>query len=215
MAESNPQPIPTSYAEAAQQVEAAQGKLYANLDELPPLPWESVQKLTGPIIPGDLWVVGARPANGKSTMMLCLFDALVRRGFPTLYIGAGSEGPPADVRRQWAAMRLGYATDKVLEGRWDELPEGARDKLFLELQAQADMHEVACFAEVGEKLTPELLVKSLQQFRKIKHARYVLLDHIHRVRFGAKTDDRRGVSETTRWLRDMASKYSWGVVVAA
>lgn len=164
MAEPNPAgesaPIPTSYAQAAEQVNQAQDKLFANYGDLPPLPWGSVHALTGPIIPGDLWVIGARPANGKSTMMLALFDALVRRGFPTLYIGAGSEGPPSDVRRQWAAMRLGYASDKVLEGRWDELPEGARDKLFIDLQDQAtSLHQLAHFADVGEKLTVELLVK--------------------------------------------------------
>lgn len=207
--------IPTSYAQASDQVNQAQEKLFANLADLPRLPWHDLDGLTGPIIPGDLWVVGARPSNGKSTVMLNLFDALVTAGFPTLYIGAGSEGPPADVRRQWAALRLGYAADKVLEGRWNELPEGARDKLFHELQAQAELHDTACFAEVGEKLTPKLLVDSLKAFRKIKHARYVLLDHIHRVRFGAKTDERRGVSETTRFLRDMAAKYQWGMVVAA
>jgi replicative DNA helicase len=208
--------IPTSYAQAAEQVNQAQEKLYANYGDLPPIPWEGVHQLTGPILPGDLWVIGARPANGKSTMMLNIFDHLVRRGFPTLYIGAGSEGPPADVRRQWAALRLGYPTDKVLEGRWGELPSDARDKLFLDLQYQAlTHHAVAHFADVGEKLTVEQLVKAMKAFRKVDCARYVLLDHIHRVRFGAKTDDRRGISETTRWLRDMASKYAWGVVVAA
>lgn len=223
----NQREIPTTLNVANKQVNEAQEALYDNTADLPPWPWPDLQSLIGPPIPGDLTVVGARPANGKTTFMLNLFDALVTGGFPTLYIGAGSEGPPRDLRRQWSALRLGYPADAVLENRWAELAAGplrpgstdmadAKTRVFVDLQWQAiDYHNVACFAEAGERLTPAALIKALREFRRVDGARYVLLDHIHRIRFGTEKNMRLELAEATRWLRDMAARYSWGVVVAA
>ena len=210
------QQIPTAYAIATTQVTEAQDALYANTSDLPPWPWLDVQKLCGSPMPGDLVVIGARPANGKTSMMLNLFDHFTAAGYPTLYIGAGSEGPPKDLRRQWAALTLGYPAHLVMENRWPELPADAQDRMFHELQAQADKYQtVAHFADAGEKLTPEVLTKALRDFRAVTQGRYVLLDHIHRVRFGTEKNPRLELAEATRWLRDMAAKYNWCVIVAA
>lgn len=209
-------PIPTSYAVAAQQVQAAQESLYENTDDLPSWPWPDITSLCGKLLPGDLTVIGARPANGKTTFMVNLFDHLVLAGFPTLYIGAGSEGPPKDSRKQWAALRLGFPAYLVLENRWADLPTGARDAVYTELEEQASGdHKLAHFAEVGERLTPKALVAALSQFKRQEAARYVLLDHIHRIRFGTEKNTRIELAEATRWLRDMAAKYRWGIIVAA
>lgn len=208
--------IPTSYAIASAQVTEAQQALYANTSDLPPWPWLDIQRLCGSPLPGDLTVIGARPANGKTSFMLNLFDHFTALGYPTLYIGAGSEGPPKDLRRQWAALRLGYPSYLVMENRWAELPEGAQDKMFDELQEQATKADaVAHFADAGEKLTPGVLTKALTDFRAVTHGRYVLLDHIHRIRFGTDKNPRLELGEATRWLRDMAAKYEWSVIVAA
>jgi replicative DNA helicase len=219
--------IPTSLARANTQVNAAQEALYANNSDLPQWPWLDVQRLCGSPLPGDLTVIGARPANGKTSMMLNLFDHFTALGYPTLYIGAGSEGPPKDLRRQWAALRLGYPSHLVMENRWSELPSGpsrfepgkevdARSRVFYDLQEQSmNEHAVAHFADAGEKLTPEVLTAALRDFRGCTHGRYVLLDHIHRIRFGTEKNPRLELAEATRWLRDMAAKYEWSIIVAA
>ena len=208
--------IRTSYAIASAQVTQAQDSLFANTSDLPHWPWLDVQRLCGSPLPGDLTVIGARPANGKTSMMLNLFDHFTALGYPTLYIGAGSEGPPKDLRRQWSALRLGYPSHLVLENRWNELPEGAQDKMFHDLQSQAGGEAaVAHFAEAGERLTPEVITKALRDFRAVTHGRYVILDHIHRLRFNTEKNPRLELAEATRWLRDMASKYDWSVIVAA
>jgi replicative DNA helicase len=219
--------IPTSLAIATTQVNDAQDALYANNSDLPPWPWADVQQLCGTPLPGDLTVIGARPANGKTSMMLNLFDHFTAAGYPTLYIGAGSEGPPKDLRRQWSALRLGYPSHLVMENRWSELPDGpswmtkgapldAQGRVFADLQLQSmNEHAVAHFADAGEKLTPEVLTKALRDFRHCTAGRYVLLDHIHRIRFGTEKNPRLELAEATRWLRDMAAKYEWCVIVAA
>jgi replicative DNA helicase len=209
-------PIPTSYAVASAQVKQAQDALFANTTDLPTWPWPDIQNLCGSPLPGDLTVIGARPANGKTSVMLNLFDHFTAIGYPSLYIGAGSEGPPKDLRRQWAALRLGYPSHLVMENRWAELPEDAQGKMFETLQAQSlDEHAVAHFADIGEKLTPGKLVKVLNDFRACTQGRYVLLDHVHRIRFGTEKNPRLELAEATRWLRDMAAKYDWSVIVAA
>lgn len=219
--------IPTSLARANTQVTLAQDALYANNADLPQWPWPDVQRLCGSPLPGDLTVIGARPANGKTSMMLNLFDHFTALGYPTLYIGAGSEGPPKDLRRQWSALRLGYPSHLVMENRWSELPPGrswvkpgedvdAQTRVFADLQHQAmNEHAVAHFAEAGEKLTPAALTNALRNFRECTHGRYILLDHIHRIRFGTEKNPRLELAEATRWLRDMAAKYDWCIIVAA
>lgn len=217
--------IPTSYNTAAAQVSQAQDEVMADYGDLARLPWGNLHGLIGFPLPRDLWVIGARPSNGKTTFLINLFDSLVRRGWPTMYIGAGSEGPPKDLRRQWSALRCGYPADAVLENRWNELPpkpipylEGPQDAqtvIFHDLQMQAtDHHETAHFYEAGEKLTTEKLVDAFKQAVKNK-CRYVILDHIHRIRFDARADERRALSETTRWIRDMAAKYDMACFIAA
>src|SRR5207247_10740334 len=110
-------------------------------------------------------------------------------GRPALSSGAGSEGPPKDLRRQWAALRCRYPAHLVLENRWTELPTDAGDRVFTELQRQATQcHEIAHFADAGERLTKDALVASMNYARR-NSCRYVILDHIHRVRF----EDRKSV----------------------
>jgi len=207
--------LPTSYAVASEQVRQAQQELTSDYSALAPLPWANLADLVSTPLPRDFWVIGARPANGKTTWCLNLFDALVAKGAPTLYIGAGSEGPPKDLRRQWAALRCHYPAHLVLENRWGELPSGASDRVFAELQRQAqEAHETAHFAEAGEKLTVQALIEAMKYAARYK-CRYVILDHIHRVRFDAAADVRRSLSEVTRWLRDMAARHDMVIFVAA
>lgn len=211
----DPKPLPTTYNAACAQVNAAQHELTADYSSLAQLPWPGLADLVGPPRPRDLWVIGARPGNGKTTFVLNLFDHLVRAGRRTLYIGAGAEGPPKDLRRQWAALRCGYPAHLVLENDWAQLPADAQPQLFAELQRQAvEDHAVGHFADVGEKLTPDALVTALEEGLRAD-CQYVILDHIHRLRFGAAADLRRSLSEATRFLRDMAAKYDWTVFVAA
>jgi replicative DNA helicase len=175
--------------------------------------------------PSHLYLAGhAMVPTHNTTFLINLFDSLVRRGWPTLYIGAGSEGPPKDLRRQWSALRCGYPVDAVMENRWDELPPkpirggemaDAKTVVFQDLEWQAvDCHETAHFHEAGEKLTPAALVDAMNYARRNK-CRYVILDHIHRVRFNAGQDERRALADTTRWLRDMAAKYDMACFIAA
>lgn len=211
----DPKPIPTNYNVAAAQVTAAQGELLTDYTTLPALPWSGLADLVGPPLPRDLWVVASRPANGKTTLAVNLFDHFVRERRPTLYVGAGAEGPPKDLRRLWAALRCNYPAHLALENQWAALPDGAQERMFAELQRQAtEDHDVAHFSDVGERLTPAALVKALKGGRR-EGCQYVILDHIHRVRFAAAADLRRALGEATRFLRDMAAKYDWTVIVCA
>lgn len=210
-----PKALPTTYNVACAQVNAAQQELSADYSALASLPWRTLSELVGPPLPRDLWVIGARPGNGKTTFVLNLFDKLVRAGRPVLYVGAGAEGPPKDLRRQWAAMRCGYPAHLVLENAWELLPGDAKTRVFTELQRQAvEDHALAYFADVGEKLTAEALLSALKTGRR-EACEYVILDHIHRLRFGVATDLRRALGEATRFLRDMAAKYDWTIFVVA
>ncbi len=206
--------LPTPLTLARAQVDEAISELHRDYTDLPRMPWKNLDHLVGPPLPRDLWVIGARPANGKTTLALNLFDALVQSGTATLYIGAGSEGPPKDLRRQWAALRLGLPVHAVMGNEWAALPSGAQDRVAAELERQADEdRDYAHFASC-ERLTSSELVAALKGGRAAGCG-YVILDHIHRLRFDAQTDLRRGLSEATRFLRDWAAKHETVVLVCA
>lgn len=206
-------PIPTSYNVAAGQVEQAQTQLYANNDDAPRVPWSGLNDLVGPALLGEMWVIGGRPAHGKTTFMLNWFQYLVDRGQPVLYMG--TESPAETLRRRWAAWRLGYPVAAVLENDWRNLPGDAQQKLFLELQEQAERyHNVAWFGDVPD-LDPVVLVKHLRA--AMKHGiQVIVLDHIHRVNLGGSAGEQTfRLGELTRVLKMWALKAKAVVLVAA
>jgi len=59
------------------------------------------------------------------------------------------------------------------------------------------------------------LREALQLAHRTENCRYVLLDHIHRLRFTAGQNPRLALAEATRKLRDLAAREEWVVIVAA
>ena len=132
----------------------------------------------GPLLPGQLWVVGARPAQGKTTFLLNLFDELVLQRIPVLYLC--TETRASEMRCLWAALRLGYNAQHVLENAWHRLPAGAAAAVQHDLEVQAlQTGDVGTFVDVP-RLTVDAVARVLKDY--VVGCKYaaLILDHVHR-----------------------------------
>lgn len=201
------------------QIQQAHGLLDREPSDFPDWPWANVAKLAGPLLPGDLWVVGARPGNGKTTFCLNALDNFVahslgNRAFPVLYMGTEME--PALLRVQWAAWRLGYPVHEVLEGNWAALPADARENIRWELDRMREplYRRLAVFAPARRMTGDD--VRAWVEYAHARGCRAIILDHIHRIRTGGDPGGLRlAIGESVRVLKELAVKHGLVVLVAA
>jgi replicative DNA helicase len=171
-------PIPTSLALAERQYAEAVRDLERDHGAQPQFGWPEVARLVGPFLPGDLWVFGARPGNGKTTLLLNAMDALVRDRYPCLYLT--TEMRASEMRRRWAALRLGYDADAVLENDWSRLPADACEQVRAHLEWQAlEASGYATFVDVPV-LDREHAGRAVRDYGIREGFRFVFVDHIHR-----------------------------------
>jgi hypothetical protein len=198
------------------QVSEAGEALYADYSDAPRWRWPDLYDLTGPMLPGDLIVVGAYTGNGKTALMLSQLDHLATAGYAVLY--APLELDPRQMRAQWAAWQLGYAWDAIARGAWNELPVGARDRMIERFKDQ--LAEEIHFAP-DRRLTLDGLRGWIEDVQSHLTAGKrmigaVIVDHFHRMNHGADGNSYRlSISDGARALKDLAREYSVPVICTA
>jgi len=202
-------PTPLALAES-QHVEAVQLSRidYSTLPNVCDFP--TLHATVGPFLPGDLWVVGARPGNGKTTLLLNLFDVLMERGFPTIYLT--TEIKAAQMRRVWAAMRLGYPTRDVLENAWHRLPAGAREAIDESIKWQCLNADIGLFVDL-----PYLNSKTVGDALKAYaiRDRYVIVDHINRWLPRDNAQKTAEMTQAVQAFKAVAMEHNLNPIIAA
>lgn len=206
-------PAPPSFgAIAAEQVERARALLTRDISTAPQWAWTDLSALTGPMLPGDLVVVGSLMGNGKSTLLMSQMDAFAVERVPVLYIPL--EIDPEVNRLRWAAWKLGLDVRAVIRQQWGELPEGSRDAIdgvLEEQEASAYMH----FAP-PKRITLGAMIQWCTRARDEYGCRVVMLDHLHRMDFGSDSANHRvTVTDVVRRLKDMARELELVLIAAA
>jgi replicative DNA helicase len=171
--------------------------------------WPDVDRIVGPLLPGELWVLGARPGNGKTAFLLSWCGALDLRGLSWLYIGM--EMGPESLRRKWAAMRCALDPDLVLANAWGQLPPDAKARLTEDLEEQVAAGR-ANFAP-GRRID----IKALREWVELAAAtdcRVVVVDHFHRMGFG-DGNEWFMMAESVRAAKELAVKHDLVIVMAA
>lgn len=157
--------------------------------------WGALDRAVGPLVRGRLHVVGAKPSNGKTSILLSLIDRHARRvvdlfGLPT---GEGrpfwryprrllaflTERSPQVARASWAARQLGYSVDLVLRERWDSLPSGAAERVARALQriTWVERQGWVRFVDASSP-TIEVITKAVE-----RHEPHILMfDYLQRIR---------------------------------
>jgi len=204
--------LPTPTALAADQVAKARAILERDVSSAPRWAWSELDSLTGPMLPGDLVIVGSLMGNGKSTLLMSQMDAFSVARVPTLYIPL--EVDPEVNRLRWAAWRLGLDVRCVIRQEWNRLGEGAREAVDGVLEEQ-ERNPYMHFAP-PKRITLASLIGWCQWAREHVACRVVMLDHLHRMDFGSDASSHRvTVTDVVRKLKDMARELGIVLVAAA
>jgi replicative DNA helicase len=209
---SSEEDIPSPEYVAAEQVRDAKNLLARDISTAPRWSWKFLDALVGPMLPGDLVVVGSLMGNGKSTLLMSQMDAFAEKRTPTLYIPL--EIDPHVCRTRWAAWRLGLDAKLVIRQQWSELGRGAKKAIEDALKEQEKNPNIL-FA-TPKRITLPGLTKWCKWAKAEAGVRVVMLDHFHRMDFGTDTKNHRvTVTDAVRELKDIARRLGIVLIAAA
>lgn len=201
--------LPPAGDVTAAQVQDAKKLLTRDLRNAPRWAWRPLDLLTGPMLPGELVVVGSLMGNGKSTVLMSQMDAFALARLPVLYFPL--EIDPDNCRLRWAAWKLGLDATAVIRQQWDMLGEGAEEAVELTLDEQ-ESNPWIHFAP-PKRMTFGGMLKWCQWARREFDARVIMLDHFHRMQVGNGPNHRVSSTDVVRELKDLAR--TLGVVLIA
>lgn len=197
---------------AISQITAAKALNRRDLTDAPTWGWTDLRNLAGPMLPGELVVVGASTGNGKSTLLMSQMDHLAGTQVATLYVPL--EVDPEACRWRWACWKLGIDFVPVARGEWWKLPEGTQEAIDGVLDEQ-DQNPFVHFATPKRITLPELARwcrKGVDDYG----VRAIMLDHFHRMDFGSDARSMRvTVTEVARRLKDLARELNVALIAAA
>jgi hypothetical protein len=175
-------PIPTPYAVASTQIRATVAHTYQLTEQYPSFPWPSLHTIVGPLLPGTMLVVGARPAQGKTSLLAAAFSHWFRASWPTLYCISG-DGGPTRLRRILGALHCGYSRRAVLRNEWGEAAPGVSPEEAL-VTLRGELEQQQAWATVGMVYDLPILrrdaVRAALRFGLRHGARIIIVDHINR-----------------------------------
>lgn len=208
-----PKPIPTAYNVANAQIKQAIEHTYTVPDEYPRAPWRSLDRAIGPMLPGMLLVVGARPAQGKTSLLAAWFSYLFCHHIPTLYCISG-DGGPTRLRRILAALHCGFIRRAVLRNEWGEASptlsaDEALTAFWAELKQQEEWANIGMVYDLPVLDRPSM--RAALKFGKAQQARVLIVDHVNRWTPEGQRDLTRDLAEA---IRDLAATAAlWGITV--
>lgn len=178
--------------------------------EFPLWPWDNLQALMGPFLPGHLGLVAARPGNGKTTVLLNLVAELHAAGHRVLYLC--TETSAADLRSTWAAMQCGFNVAAVMEGDWAHATP-----ILQAAEAQAHFEEALEWQATASSRVQFVDLPTLNR-RHLRHALLapehevatlrplIMLDHIHRWQARDPENATAELSQVVRELKGFTAR---------
>lgn len=214
LVDGEPDRLPTSQQMAAKQVETATAALSRDTSHAVRWHWPALDTMTGPMMPGELIIVGALMGNGKSAFLMSQLDAFAENGTPTLYLPL--EIDPDQCRRRWAAWKLELDVRAVLRGDWAAIGgKHARDAVASILAEQEQRFPHVNFAP-PKRITLDKLVEWCRWAQREYDAKVVMIDHLHRMDFGSNQATMRvSITDVVRRLKDLARELALVLICSA
>lgn len=201
--------------EVFDQSQDAMGELDRPASQYLQVPWPALYHLTGPIAPGEIWMVCAFSGRGKTTFLTSLVDELLGKGDTVYYMGL--ESRPKMIRTYFAAYRKGYAPGDILSGtaklHWPDWPS-VRAEVKREIDRMMRLPDDSHLYVNGQpRIVAEQLGAAFEEAREVG-ARLFVLDHIDQVQAdrGNAYAVSRAVVDT---LEDLAKHYEIPVLVSS
>lgn len=210
--------LPTPLTLADEQTREALQDCEIDYSEFPVLPWRTLGEYVGPLLPGHLVTIGARPANGKTEVARNILNAFVRQGMPCLYFC--TETPAKVMWRTWAAMTVNARRGHTLANRWGEAIPGldaAGAKALVRHQVEYlrdKFHDLAVFVDLPV-MSGETLKAAMDEYARRCGYRFVIIDHIHRYDPRSPKDLTSELGRAVRRIKGYANDHGLSIIVAA
>jgi len=173
-----------------------------------PVPYPALNRIFGPLVPGDLIGLSAFSGGGKSTVAANLALGWLLRGVPVLAF-------PTEMRQRWVARLTAIASNTrqwVAEKRqWHRATDAERDAYRTATYRIADLPlEVVNEPNIS---VPEILTR-VRILRRQWSGRpvVVIIDHMHRLDYGGE-EPNKVVGLATKQIKNFAGSDSDGGLV--
>ncbi len=173
-------------------------------------PWQDLDRMVGPLLPGWLVAVGGRAKAGKTTMLLELLTAWTEMQKRVVYIG--TETQVAVLRYTWAAVRCNVPIDQAID---PDCPAPIFERLMADVETTQTAYDLAGRAMFAD--SPAATVGSLAKwvaYGQEHGADAVIFDHLSRLEVGSG-ERWQHLGDAIRQIKQMAVAANLTVVVGA
>lgn len=165
----------------------------------------ALDAIIGSFEPGDLVVIGARPSMGKTSLATTFTTSFDKRGIGVLFDSL--EMPHAKLFRRLIAERAEESIGDIKKGivkSPEKFKKALRD---LRNSRNIAIHDTSYIS------IHQLVAKASTVFRKNKHFKIWIIDHLRYVKKEGKKDEHLQVSEITKMLKKFANEHGAVVIL--
>ena len=209
--------LPGAHQMAEQQTTDAVYRLHFDRSRYLPFPWGSVESIAGVMAPGELWTIGARTGNGKTTFLLDFFDRTVTgpNARPVLFVGL--EQSPHELRIKWACLRAGVPPKLVMAPSDADVKSqaygAAMDAVQADLKVQQGLWKKAHFA--ATRRVNKARLTQWTEWAADHGCAAVIVDHVDRMEHGGGKNSFHEMSETIVLAKELAVKNELVMILAS
>jgi replicative DNA helicase len=187
--------------------------------------YREMDRVLGTMIPGRLYVVGARPSNGKSTLVLNMLDRWSQTDNRPNILVYPTEMGKYNAQHCWAALRLGIPEDDVLQEDWKAYDRqrwviDGKEYVGGEAALQPVLQTIQYFDQVSEGWI-RFIDAGSPTFERIgrdvlEHKpEMVIVDYIQRLKPTGKQDKFAAIREGVERLQAMALSQHLAVLITS
>lgn len=161
--------------------------------------------IIGSFEPGDLVVIGARPSMGKTSLATTFTSSFDKRNIGVLFDSL--EMPHEKLFRRLMAERSEESLNDIKRGMIKSPEKFNRALRELRNTQNIIIHDTSYLS------IHQLIAKASTVFRKNKHFKIWVIDHIRYIKKEGKKDDHIQVSEMTKMLKKFAKEHGAVVIL--
>jgi len=207
---------PQLLAQKRQQLARAVDRMEFEADGAPTLGFPDLVDVTGPMLPGQLWTVLARPENGKTTFCLNIGRKWIAADPPIGFAYFGTEEGPDSQQLRFAAMLSGNPPAEVMAGAWHRIGgDQAKKEVYLTLcEINKGRYQDLVFFAEETRPTLRDVTRAAHDATRLDLP-VLILDHFHRMAVPETKNEVATLAETVRRIKQLAVDTGLVILMAA